>query len=394
MAQNMQLHRKENTMNKKKEKSRKREGIEYSAPPPLSQMEQTLELMKCTSLCNSTAYSGANCILEMCKSSDGSYSYDLAARVLGECREITRVKDKPSKMQFLQNEFIRYCDNMDEVLRSGPPVDHEEEELRAMAEAEAAVEAFCSPCSPSTAPTEAMAAAAAVSAAATAKKGPRFLHKWKISNEATGWKEWAVYRMCWATAFDYSKHHLDKMSIQVRVANDPYCNPNPGRDYNDKTYHGSLSYDTTLKAMMDVGVGQVDAMLMARAGMTRNTEVSQMAVEWFEEYFYDHADPAPNRLEWHLDLCDKKDMWKVYWNEMYALYGCADSASYSDWLDVWNNVFPWVKLRVYKQVSGKCWVCFRINDLRKRHSEKNVLQAAKILHQQHRGGLYMLERKR
>jgi hypothetical protein len=54
-----------------------------------------------------------------------------------------------------------------------------------------------------------------------------------------------------------------------------------------------------------------------------------------------------------------------------------------------ENVFPWVKIREYKQVSGKCWTYHWINDVRKKSDDAVVTQAAKRLHQLHRGGLYI-----
>ena len=63
-------------------------------------------------------------------------------------------------------------------------------------------------------------------------------------------------------------------------------------------------------------------------------------------------------------------------------------------IDIWNNVFPYVRIRVYKSVSGKCWTCHYINELRRTTRDSKILKAAKDLHQLHRGGMFHLERKR
>lgn len=141
---------------------------------------------------------------------------------------------------------------------------------------------------------------------------------------------------------------------------------------------------------------------MTQAAMTRNNLLHQRTIEWLAEHFFEHSDSEPNRLEVHVDLCDKADIYKIYKNEMKTYYSyekdkiIADNhyLEYSKFIDIWNNVFPWVKIRVYKAVSGKCWVCYWINDIRKQAEDSAVLRAAKRLHQLHRGGLYMLERKR
>lgn len=139
---------------------------------------------------------------------------------------------------------------------------------------------------------------------------------------------------------------------------------------------------------------------MSTAAMSRNNELHQRTIEWLGDHFFEHSDSEPNRLEVHVDLCDKKDIYKIYVNEMKSFYGYLKdekenlSLDYNTFIHIWNNVFPWVKIRVYKAVSGKCWVCYWINDIRKQSEDSATLRAAKRLHQIHRGGLYMLERKR
>jgi hypothetical protein len=138
---------------------------------------------------------------------------------------------------------------------------------------------------------------------------------------------------------------------------------------------------------------------MASAAATPSSLTGQRTAVWLEEYFFLHGDCAPNRLEAHLDLMDKKDIWKMYKNEMQVFYSFSDYTQkvyydYETFLKMWTNVFPWVVIRAYKSVSGKCWTCYYINEVRKSSKDRAVLMAAKRLHQQHRGGLYMLERNR
>jgi hypothetical protein len=130
-----------------------------------------------------------------------------------------------------------------------------------------------------------------------------------------------------------------------------------------------------------------------------------VTVYWMSEFFFDHADISPNdSLVSNLDYCDKKDIYEIYRNEMKVRHNnlsepkknskeSNECVSLDTFYDIWNNIFYWVKLRVYKAVSGKCWTCFQINDIRKKCTDHETLQAAKRLHQLHRGGLFMLERK-
>jgi hypothetical protein len=70
------------------------------------------------------------------------------------------------------------------------------------------------------------------------------------------------------------------------------------------------------------------------------------------------------------------------------------TVDYNTFDALWVNIFPYVRIRVYKSVTGKCWTCHEINRIRRESRDSKVLLAAKRLHQLHRGGMFQLERKR
>jgi hypothetical protein len=59
---------------------------------------------------------------------------------------------------------------------------------------------------------------------------------------------------------------------------------------------------------------------------------------------------------------------------------------------MWNKLFNIVRIRQVKRVSGKCWTCAYINELRQLKKGKESADACKHLMIMHRGGLFMLER--
>ena len=61
---------------------------------------------------------------------------------------------------------------------------------------------------------------------------------------------------------------------------------------------------------------------------------------------------------------------------------------------MWKKSFSHVKIREYKQVTGKCWDCYHINEGRKKAETTAEMEAFKYIHLLHRGGLYMTERKK
>lgn len=126
----------------------------------------------------------------------------------------------------------------------------------------------------------------------------------------------------------------------------------------------------------------------------RNTEKSINAINWFEKHFLDYGDSSPTENQIHLDLCDKIDIWAIYRNEMKTFYGPDSHYDYTTWLQIWKTAFSYVKIRVYKQVNGKCWTCYYINEGRAKSTSKKELAAYRELHQLHKMGNFMLERRK
>lgn len=72
---------------------------------------------------------------------------------------------------------------------------------------------------------------------------------------------------------------------------------------------------------------------------------------WFEEM----GDQIPNRggKEIHLELVQKLEIYEEYRNACISVYkdGPDNFLSYAKFVDVWEKLFPNVKIRVYKQVQ-------------------------------------------
>ena len=69
-----------------------------------------------------------------------------------------------------------------------------------------------------------------------------------------------------------------------------------------------------------------------------------------------------------------------------------DPLEYTRWLRIWETVFPHVRMRAYKQVTGKCWTCYNISEGRRGNKGKVFQKAYQDAHFLHRCGLYMPER--
>ena len=65
---------------------------------------------------------------------------------------------------------------------------------------------------------------------------------------------------------------------------------------------------------------------------------------------------------------------------------------YKEWERIWTEIFPHVKMRMYKQVSGKCHTCAALANLRTQFIHPYLKQMATDLHAFHRD-MYMGERQ-
>ena len=87
-------------------------------------------------------------------------------------------------------------------------------------------------------------------------------------------------------------------------------------------------------------------------------------------------------MEIHIDPIDKKELCNYYKSDTLAqshdkVYG------YESFTTIWNEVFPTVKIRDYKNVSGKCEICDACFNLMTRSKLKAlplIIRQYKLMH--------------
>ena len=127
-----------------------------------------------------------------------------------------------------------------------------------------------------------------------------------------------------------------------------------------------------------------------RVGLMPNGPMHHLAKAWMSVFFHMVGDQIPNSDEIHLETQEKLEIWAEYVWDMFFL-GEYEALCYSKFLELWDLVFPHVKIRVYKAVTGKCTVCAVLSDLRKKYHAKDVRRLVTTLHALHRI-MYMGER--
>ncbi len=90
----------------------------------------------------------------------------------------------------------------------------------------------------------------------------------------------------------------------------------------------------------------------------------------------------PNANEVHIDPIDIKEVWNLYKTDTVVaseekVYG------YEAFTKIWRDVFPKVKIREYKNVTGKCEVCDACKNLMASSKSKAlriVVRQYKLMH--------------
>ena len=92
-----------------------------------------------------------------------------------------------------------------------------------------------------------------------------------------------------------------------------------------------------------------------------------IAKTWFYRFFNLVGDQMPNTQgEIHLEACDYSDLYEEYVFDMNNVHKTDEYLSYTKWREVWNDHFKHVRVREYKQVTGKCDECEMLSDARKK----------------------------
>ena len=135
---------------------------------------------------------------------------------------------------------------------------------------------------------------------------------------------------------------------------------------------------------LDIGV------MEQRAALVRSSNVHIDAMLWMENYFF-QFESQPNSKQIHVEYTLKRTIYEEYRDSINPS-APAGKLSEGQFKELWSSLYDFVKIRKSKRISGKCWTCAYINELRQKQKGEEVMRACKHLMIMHRGGLFMLER--
>jgi len=107
--------------------------------------------------------------------------------------------------------------------------------------------------------------------------------------------------------------------------------------------HSSQSREDAIKALKNSNLEVTEERL--KVILLPNTSEAIECYHWMKDYFNIAGDHMPNSKEIHLENTPLIRLFETYKRENVFLL------SFSSWREIWKNLFPHVKMRMYKQVS-------------------------------------------
>lgn len=161
------------------------------------------------------------------------------------------------------------------------------------------------------------------------------------------------------------------------------------RGYNHRSYFGDdFSMEDVCRIFDDNGLDV--GVMEQRAALVRSSSAHIDAMLWMENYFF-QFESQPNSKQIHVDFSYKRTIYEEYRSSANPS-APANKLSEGNFKELWSSLYDFVKIRKSKRISGKCWTCAYINELRQKQKGEEVMRACKHLMIMHRGGLFMLER--
>ena len=88
------------------------------------------------------------------------------------------------------------------------------------------------------------------------------------------------------------------------------------------------------------------------------------AFAWMHNFFEMVGDKMPNLDgEIHLEPILIRVVWEEYVDDLKG--GVTPTISLSEFGKMWSDLFPHVKIRQFKAVTGKCYTCAMLSDTRR-----------------------------
>jgi hypothetical protein len=171
----------------------------------------------------------------------------------------------------------------------------------------------------------------------------------------------AVCQETYAKAYKTSVRQLQR--VVSRVSKEDYLLPS------QRPLSDTLGVDADMVKTAETYAEKLGFELTAEeraAFQTPSSLKKGSAAAWIRRYATFYGDLMPDAdNEWHIDPIDKVELWREYCSEVKKELK-EDPLSLSEFYRTWRVFCFNIKVREFKNVTGKCAVCAHFSDLRKK----------------------------
>jgi hypothetical protein len=191
---------------------------------------------------------------------------------------------------------------------------------------------------------------------------------------------------CFASAYMVSLRTIDRIRSEIRRG----FVTTEARPYNDRSneYAKSVVFAKLLVTQAASRGYYLDRRQIAAMSVP-NTPAALACFAWMDDHFDMVADASPNCTHLELEPITLAEVHDEYITDMYHFKETI--LSLSAFCVMWKTCFQHVKIREFKQVTGKCQTCAVLTLARKTHKDRMDREHLKLLHLAHRSA-YMNER--
>ena len=206
-------------------------------------------------------------------------------------------------------------------------------------------------------------------------KNGNFLYEYFLCDEKGA--KFQVCREAWARAHNVSKTMLETLAVEMKegVISKSRKISERSHQINSVEQLQKILEDNNLKCTKDY----------IRDAILKGTDAERECYHWFDEFFRFSGDQMPNSNQIHIESVTYISLYNQYKKESFY------EVNYKNWKFIWDTLFSNVKMRTYKQVTGKCETCALLTGLRSRYTHPVLKQLVTDLHELHRL-TYMAER--
>ena len=176
-----------------------------------------------------------------------------------------------------------------------------------------------------------------------------------------------VCKKCFQNAYLISNYRFDKLSSEIKAKNNSFyadAGKSESLDSRPQLSFGEIRDLISNNVINQDGspIGEVSNELVQACLLYPRSHGKNFCASWIRNFVATDCDQSPVNSTYHVMLKTKSDVYSNYAQD--CTRDGFDRESYNSFLEVWNQLFPYLKLKDENNICGGCNICSHTADLR------------------------------